>query len=215
MEPRMNRRVELPKTGLAAIALGVVIILLPPEYRAFGIQEAAQQPPPPASSQQTAPSSQPAAAGQPDAKKRKVWTNEDLVALRTPADIYILEKEAREAAEAEAAEKEAAQREAAKAEASTAPEAKLPATQEETEKLISNKQGDLDEETAALAKLKTELPDTPAEQQPDKQKEIDRLSADTEALQRDLKALQEHLKKFAPKPEEQASPPPAGPPQSN
>jgi len=211
----MNRRVELPKTGLAAIALGVVIILLPPEYRAFGIQEAAQQPPPPASSQQTAPSSQPAAAGQPDAKKRKVWTNEDLVALRTPADIYILEKEAREAAEAEAAEKEAAQREAAKAEASTAPEAKLPATQEETEKLISNKQGDLDEETAALAKLKTELPDTPAEQQPDKQKEIDRLSADTEALQRDLKALQEHLKKFAPKPEEQASPPPAGPPQSN
>lgn len=211
----MNRRVELPKTGLAAIALGVVIILLPPEYRAFGSQEAAQQPPLPASSQQTAPSSQPAAAGQPDAKKRKVWTNEDLVALRTPADIYILEKEAREAAEAEAAEKEAAQREAAKAEASTAPEAKLPATQEETEKLISNKQGDLDEETAALAKLKTELPDTPAEQQPDKQKEIDRLSADTEALQRDLKALQEHLKKFAPKPEEQASPPPAGPPQSN
>lgn len=211
----MNRRMELPKTGLAAIALGVVIILLPPEYRAFGIQEAAQQPPPPASSQQTAPSSQPAAEGQPDAKKRKVWTNEDLVALRTPADIYILEKESREAAEAEAAEKEAAQREAAKAEASTATEAKLPATQEATEKLLSNKQGDLDEETAALAKLKTELPGTPAEQQPDKQKEIDRLSADTEALQRDLKALQEHLKTFAPKPEEQTSPPPAGPPQSN
>lgn len=211
----MNRRVELPKPGFTAIALCGVIFLLSAAHRALGRQEAAQQPPPPASSQQTAPSSQPAAAGQPDAKKRKVWTNEDLVALRTPADIYILEKEAREAAEAEAAEKEAALREAAKAEASAAPEAKLPATQEETETLISNKQGDLDEETAALAKLKTELPNTPAEQQPDKQKEIDRLSADTEALQRDLKALQEHLKTFAPKSEEQTSPPPAAPPQIN
>lgn len=211
----MNLRARLPKTGLIGIALFAVSFLLPPECPAIGRQDAAQQPPPAASSQQTAPSSQPAAAGQPDAKKRKVWTNEDLVALRTPADIYILEKEAREAAEAEAAEKEAAQREAAKAEASASPEAKLPATQEETEKLITNKQGDLDEETAALAKLKTELPDTPAEQQPDKQKEIDRLSADTEALQRDLKILQEHLKTFAPKPEEQTSPPPTGPPQSN
>lgn len=211
----MNRRMELPKTGLVAIALAVVIFLLPPEYRAFGRQEAALQPPSAASSQQASPSSQPTAAGQTDVKKRKVWTNEDLVALRTPADIYVLEKEAREAAEAEAAEKEAAQREAAKAEASASPEAKLPATQEETEKLISNKQGDLDEETTALAKLKTELPDTPAEQQPDKQKEIDRLSADTEALQRDLKILREHLKTFAPKSEEQTSPPPAGPPQIN
>lgn len=175
---------------------------------------------PPASSAQNSPPPQqaPAASDSGAPKKHKVWTNEDLVALRTPADIYILEQEAREAAEAEAAEKAASEKEAA-AKASANPanpagsEVQLPGTQEETEKRIKEAETDLDDDNATIARLKGELADAPTEQKAEKQKQIDHLTTDIEVLQRDLKALQEHLKTFAPKPEEQ-TPPPA-PPQAN
>jgi hypothetical protein len=216
----MNYFTEMRRVPFLSTCVIVVAMLI--NGIALAQPRLSQQPqsPPPANSTQTSPSPrQPGAP--PDSagpKKHKVWTNEDLVALRTPADIYILEKEAREAAEAEAAEKAAAEKEAAaKAAANpanqTGSDVELPATQEETEKKIKETEADLQNDTATVAKLQGELPDTPADQQPDKQKKIDHLNADMEVLQRDLKALQEHLKTFAPKPEEQTSPTPAGPPQ--
>lgn len=174
---------------------------------------------PPASSAQNPPSPQQAPATSDDggAKKRKVWTNEDLIALRTPADIYILEQEAREAAEAEAAEKAAEKETAAKASANPANQAgsevQLPGTKEETEKRVKDTETDLEDDNATIAKLKGELADAPTEQKAEKQKQIDHLTTDIEVLQRDLQALQEHLKTFAPKPDEQA-PPSAAPPQA-
>ena len=56
--------------------------------------------------------------------------------LRTPADNYQVEKEAKEAAEAEAAAKEAAHKAAGKSEKEPPLDIKLPATLEETEKML-------------------------------------------------------------------------------
>jgi len=164
-----------------------------------------QQPPPsptpPHNSQ--ASSQQIPAAEQPAAKQRKVWTNDDIVLLRTPADIYLLEKEAREAAEAEAAAKETANKEAAVSGKEPPLDIKLPATPEETEKMLKDMQDDIQEETVAVDKLRKELLDTPAEQQSEKQKESDRLTGNLEILQRDVKALQDHLQTLRGKPQEQ------------
>jgi hypothetical protein len=142
----------------------------------------------------------PSASPQANAKPHKVWTNEDLVALRTPADIYLLEKEALEAAEAAAAAaKEAADREAAANGQEQAPGIKLPETQEETEKMLKDTQGNMQEESLALESLKNELPNTPTEQQAEKQKEIDRVTANLEELKRNAQALEDHLKTFGEK----------------
>ena len=167
-------------------------------------QSQSQQPPPPPptpqqisqpASQQTSPPDQPAA------KPKKVWTEEDVILLRTPADNYQVEKEARGAAEAEAAAKEAARKAAAKPEKETPLDIKLPATPEETEKMLKSVQDDIQEEAVILDKLQKELLDAPAEQKAEKQKEIDRLTASLETLRRDVKALQDHLQTFPVKPQ--------------
>lgn len=148
--------------------------------------------------------------------QRKIWTNEDVVALRTPADIYLLEKEALEAAEAAAAAaKEAADREAAKTASAQPPGIKLPETQEETEKMLKDNESNLQEQTALLERLQNELPNLPPEEQPDRQRQIDQLSGSLTKLKRDGKALEDHLKTFAQKPgTEQPPSTPQQPPSS-
>jgi hypothetical protein len=174
-------------------------------------------PPPPPPSPTPPPSSEPASEpapliGQLPLKRRKVWTNDDVVSLRSPADNYQVEKEAKEAADAEAAAKEAAIRAAIKSEKQPPLDIKLPSTREETEKMLKDTQEDIQEETNVLDKLHKELLDTPPEQQADKQKEIDRLTADLELLRRDAKALQDHLQTFREKPPEENPPAPPQPP---
>lgn len=174
-------------------------------------QSQSQQPPPPptpaqnsqSASQQTLPPDQPVA------KKKKVWTEEDVILLRTPADNYQVEKEAQVAAEAEAAAKEAARKAAAKPEQESPLDIKLPATPEETEKMLKSAQDDIQEETVVFDKLQKELLDAPAEQKAEKQKEIDRITASLETLRKDVKALQDHLQTFPVKP--RGENPPAAP----
>ena len=145
-------------------------------------------------------------------KRRKVWTNDEVVSLRTPADDYQVEKEAKEAADAKAAAKEAAIRAALKSEKEPPPDIKLPATPEETEKMLKDTQDDIQEEMVILDKLRKELLDAPTEQQVDKQNEIDRLTASLRPLRRDAKALQDHLQTLRGKSQaENLPPPPAAP----
>src|SRR6476646_8903914 len=101
---RMNPSKLFNSRRLAYLALAGVVVLTPSKGLAKVTQRQeqpqSQQPPP---QQNPQPSSQqPTATAQQAPKQRKIWTNEDLILLRTPADIYLLEKEAREAAEAEA-----------------------------------------------------------------------------------------------------------------
>lgn len=220
----MTRLNALQRIGTAALVLGVVAASSRQKCDARPAPQNQNQQSQSQQSQQATPAPAVAPATQTwqerrvdaptDSKGRKLWNNNDVIALRTPADIYILEKEAREAAEAEAAAKEAALQAAAKSALPSAPAMQLPATQEDTEKALKDKQADLEEESAAVEKLKSEVPDMPAEQQPDKQKEMDRLSADIEGLKRDIKLLQDHLQTFTPKPETQ-NPLPAAPPSPN
>jgi Sec-independent protein translocase protein TatA len=203
------------KLGMAALALCSAALLFLGICNAAGTQQAEQQqsqqpppPTPPAPAQDGQPSLQPPAPPEgPAVKKKKVWTNDDVIALRTPGDQYQVEKEEKEAAEAAAAAKEAAMRAAAKSEKQPPLDIKLPDTVEETGKMLKDTQDDIQEVTVVLDKMRKEFPDVPEEQQPGKQKEIDRLTATLVTLRRNAQALQDHLVAITPKPEPENPPP--------
>jgi hypothetical protein len=211
----MNRHKPFQKLRISFLGLGAALLSSPlncdasplPQQESQQSQSQQQPPPPPQNpqpaSQQTPPPDQPAA------KQHKVWTNDEVVLLRTPAETYQVEKEAKEAAEAESAAKEAAIRAALKSEKQPPLNIRLPATPEETEKMLKSTQGDVQEEAFVLDKLKKEILDAPTEQQAEKQKEIDRLAASLETLRRDEKALEEHLETLRGK--SQGTNPPAAP----
>jgi len=215
----MNSSKLINSLGLPYLALAGVLLAMPAKCPAgvSQLQELQQSQPSLPQQQNPQPSSQqPTAPDKQAPKQPKVWTNEDLILLRTPEDIYLLEKEAREAAEAEA--------EAAKIAADAKPvteaplEIKLPTSIEETQLLLKNKEQEVADKQAALASLKDELPNTAPEQQPAKQKEIDALSADLETAEKERKALQDNLDRLnkppgaATSPAISASPPPDTPP---
>lgn len=152
------------------------------------------------------PNAQP---GQPEPKKKKVWTNDDVVSLRTPADNYLVEKDAQEAAAAQAAAKEAADSKLPK---EADPTIKLPPSIEETQKLVKDKEQQLNDEQSALERLIRELPDAPDDQKSAMQKEIDRVAADVPRVRSELKLLQNHLEKLTKAQLHEAPAPPPIPP---
>jgi uncharacterized coiled-coil protein SlyX len=144
-------------------------------------------------------------------KRRRVWTNDDMTSLRTPADNYQAEKEAKAAAAAAAAAKEAAIRSAAKSDKKpSSGDFPMPGTIEETQKMIKDTSDDVQELTTVLDKMRQELAAAPEAAQADKQKEIDRLTAALVETRRKLKALQDHLQVLTSKGE--AENPPGSPP---
>jgi len=217
----MNLTRPSQKLGASGLALGAALLLAQLSCDATISQQqeqqqsqSQQQPPPPPPSTTPPPSSQPASDPAPPigalpVKRRKVWTNDEVVVLRTPADDYQVEKETKQAADAEAAAKEAARKAAGKSEKEPSVDIKLPATPEDTQKMLKSAQDDIQEETIILNKLLKELLDAPPEQQAEKQKEINRLTASLETLRRNVKALQDHLQTFPEKP--QGENPPAAP----
>ncbi len=208
----MNPSKLFNSRSLAYLALAGIVVLTPSKGLANATQQQEQQqsqPPPPQQNPQPS-SQQPTATAQQAPKQRKVWTNEDLILLRTPADIYLLGKEAREAAEAEA--------EAAKIAAEGKPvmdaplEIKLPTSIEETQLLLKNKEQEVADKQAALTSLKAELSDTSLALQPTKQKEIDTLAADLERAEKERKALQDNLEQLNKPPGATTPPPISAPP---
>jgi hypothetical protein len=202
----MNSSKPFQKPGAAFLVLGLAFLFTQMKCAAGPLLQQEQQqsqsqqqtPPPPTPPENAQPAPQPTS---PAAKQKKVWTEEDVISLRTPADNYQVEKEAKEAAA-----KEAALRAAAKPLKQPTLDPKLPATAEETEKKLKETQLYIQEETDALDKLHKDLQDVPTEQQAQKQEEIDRVNRLLEASQRDLKALQEHLQTFQEKPQGEAPP---------
>jgi hypothetical protein len=219
----MNLNRPSQKLGASGLALGAALLLAQLTCEVVIAQQQEQQqsqsqqqpPPSPPPSVTPPPSSQPATDSAPPigalpVKRRKVWTNDEVVVLRTPADNYQVEKEAKGAAEADAAAKEAARKASAKPEKEPPLDIKLPATPEETQKMLKSTQDDIQEETIILNKLLKELLDAPPEEQAEKQQEINRLTTSLETLRRNVKALQDHLQSFSEKP--QGENPPAAPP---
>ncbi|MHB8499981.1 MAG: hypothetical protein ACYDCG_13155 [Candidatus Acidiferrales bacterium] len=166
------------------------------------------------SSQQQQGAQQPANSAtspQPAPKRRKVWTNDDVISLRTPADVYLAEKAAQEAAAAEAAAKEAAEAKLVKEAGLTE---KLPATVEETRKLIAAKQNQITDDQEALDRYTAELPNEPAEHKDRMQAEIKRIPLDLPKERLELKELQDHLEKLTKAQLNEAPVSPASPPPS-
>jgi hypothetical protein len=205
------------KLGILSLALGVLSLSTQSECLASVEQQQEQQqsqqtpPPPPAPPQNSQPASQQSPPpDQPAGKHRRVWTNDDVVLLRTPADNYLAEKEAKEAAEAEAAAKLAAQPKATK---EVPLEINLPTSVEETQLLIKNKEQDISDDQAMLASLNTELATVAEEQKKARQKEIEIVAAELDRARNELKGLQDHLVELhkPPASESTATPPPPPP----
>jgi len=195
----MKRLMICAKPGIILPVLGVLLVLTQSNFATSAGErkeeqlEQTQQPPTPTPAPAQSSQAGTQQISRPDqsaAKPRKIWTNDDLVLLRTPADIYLLEKEQREAAEADAAAKLAAQSESPKG----APvEFKLPATIEETQLLIKVKEQEITDAQAKLAKLNSEIGSVADEQREAKQTEINVTAAELDLAQSEFKALREHI----------------------
>jgi hypothetical protein len=107
---------------------------------------------------------QPAKEQKPAAKARKVWTEDDVSSLRTPADAYREKKEAQD----EAAAKQAAsgkQTPSNKLEpASHPPKLSNPKTVEEADGMIAWEKRDVDAQQEDLERLQKQLNEAPADQ---------------------------------------------------
>ena len=210
----MSRLMHRPILGMASLALGVCSLVAGSWFAVSAAQlderQQSQQPPPPPQNSQPA-SQQVPLPDPPVGKQRKVWTNDDVVELRTPADNYLVEKDAKEAAEAAARAKSAARPQVAK----EAPlEIKLPSSIEESQLLLKNKEQDISDDQAALVSLNTELANLSDEPRKAKQKEIEIVAAELDRARNELKALQQHLVELhkPPASESRAAPPPPPPP---
>jgi hypothetical protein len=144
-------------------------------------------------------------------KPKKVWTNDDMPTLRSPADTYLAEKEAQESADAEAAAKRAELEKQIKRAGLTID---LPATAEETQRMIKSKQERLKELKDRLDQLNQGPLDAPENQKVANQRQIEEFTGDSEKLQLEVKILQDHLQtlaKTAPSPPPSALPTPPSP----
>jgi hypothetical protein len=147
---------------------------------------APQEPPTPVAAQE---SRLPVTIHDP-ANIKKVWTNDDLESARSPMDQYLVDKEAREAADAAQAAADAIASEKAMA------GLKTPATVKETQRAIEDAQQDINDQTDALDRLNKELQSAPEEQKAGIQREIDRHTSGVQTSQQELKVLQDHLKQL-------------------
>ncbi len=206
----MNPLFPLRMFRLSTFTLGAALLSAPlanpAALRQHQQQQSSQSPPPQSTQPEPQQSSQ---SQQPTPKPRKIWTNEDVVLLRTPADVYQAEKEAREVAEAETEAKEASHARLIKDAGSTI---KVPATVEEAQRMIKAKEGQISDAESGIERMNNELPSTPEDQKAAVQKEIDRVTADLQKNRVELGVLQNHLQKLHKTPATQSSPAPPQPP---
>jgi hypothetical protein len=152
----------------------------------------------PAQQQASQPQQNPQPAPQiqdPSAPKpKKVWSNDDVVSLRTPADIYQAEREAQQAADAEAAAKKSELAKHGKDDGLTI---KFPSTPGETEALIKDKEERIKDLRARLDRSNQDLPEAEGSKKAAIQLQIEALSSDLTKTQLEIKALRNHLEELA------------------
>ncbi|HYL61527.1 MAG TPA: hypothetical protein VE077_02820 [Candidatus Methylomirabilis sp.] len=171
------------------LALTLVIAALPSailaEPASWGTQQQSQSAQPQQAQQPSAPPQDSAAL-----KQKKVWTNDEVIALRTPADNYQVAKEAKEAADAaEAAKKAARAKEIKEAGLSVV----LPSTAEETQRRIKAKQDDIAERQEELKRLSDELAEATPDEVPGRQKQIESIKVYLHRAHLELEVLEQHL----------------------
>ncbi len=193
----MNSRIPLRGLNALFYTAGVAFLSAALSQFAYAGQPQEQQ-----SSQAQQQSSQPQQIPQPSPpaqdpsapKKRKVWTNDDVVSLRSPADNYQAEKEAQQAADAEAAVKKA---ELAKQIAEAGLSMKLPPTPEETQQLVKDKEERIKDLRDRLDRLNQDLPAAEGSKKAAIQLQIEAVTNDLTRIQLEVKVLRSHLEELA------------------
>jgi hypothetical protein len=157
---------------------------------------AGQEPAPAAQPPSTPPPTPSATSGPPSphavrAHTIKIWTNEDLIGTRTPADIYLFEKEAKAAADRAAA--------FAAITSCFAPD-QPEATAEDTQKAIDEITQSIQESENGIAQARRQLADDPVGLRTRDQSELNRRLAERDQLLERLHALQDRLQQMILKP---------------
>jgi hypothetical protein len=191
----MNRS-PLPRTCKRYIALGAMLFLVSAPSKCMGPQQATQSQQQSSETQQQSQQQKPSETpAQPlpesGSKPRKIWSNDDVVSLRTPADNYLAEKEMQKAADAEAATKKA---ELARQIKEAGLTVELPSTSEGTEGLIKIKEEQAKDLQVRLDLLNHDLPE--AAKKAPIQQQIEAVSHDLRKIQLEIKVLQSHLESF-------------------
>jgi hypothetical protein len=161
-----------------------------------------QDPTPSAQAPATAPQSTPPPAAEPrgasppsprsvHAHSLKIWTNEDLISTRTPADIYIFAKEAKVAAD-----QAAVFQTLTSCFAPNQPEV----TVEDTQKAINETTQSIGEADNGIAQAKRQLAEDPEGLKTRDQAELNRRTAERNRLLEQLHTLQDRLQQMAPTP---------------
>jgi hypothetical protein len=144
---------------------------------------------------------------EPGPKPKKVWTNDDVVSLRTPADVFLAEKEEQEAANAKVSAKKA---DFAKQVKEAGLTVELPSTAEETQRLIKVREDQAGDLQKRLDQLNHDLSGGDELQRATIQQHIETVTLGLRKVQLEVKVLHAHLEdlaKTAP-----AEPSPAPPP---
>jgi hypothetical protein len=206
----MSACISLRRIDILFVTVGTALfsgVLSPSAYTGWPQEGQTSQSQQQSSEPQQNPQSPPPPQDTSAPKPKKVWTNDDVISLRSPAEVYQAEKEAQAASDAEAAKKKA---ELAKRVKEAGMTMKLPATPEETQTLIKDKQEQIRNLQDAVDRLNHDLPDAPEEQKVKIQKQIEAFTGDSQAAQLELKVLEDHLQNLAKiKPVASPTPPPA------
>jgi hypothetical protein len=123
-------------------------------------------------------------------KRRKIWTNDDVVSLRNPADRYLEEKEAQQAAAVEAAAKRA---DLAKEVKDAGLTLDLPSNADATQRLIRDREEHLKDFQQRVDLLRHLVPDAPAEKKDVMQKQLEDFTREVRKSELELKYLHQHL----------------------
>lgn len=154
------------------------------------------------------PQTSPESSHPSDPKPRKVWSNDDVVSLRSPADNYQVEKEAQQAADAKAAARKA---DLAKRVKQAGLTLELPPTSEETQRLIKDREGRIKDWQERVQRLSQDLVGAPADLKASAQKQIEAFTADSQKAQLEVEVLQDHLQELAKATPKHNEAPPAPP----
>lgn len=125
----------------------------------------------------------------------KVWSNDNIAALRTPEDKYLEAEQASPASQPAAPAASPARSSPAKPSAQPST-IKLPETIEKTEQAIRENTQDIHDAEDRLRQLESELTATPEPQKTQKQAEIKRNEKLIEDAEADVKILQDHVQKL-------------------
>jgi hypothetical protein len=150
-----------------------------------------------ASAQETAPSPQSAASEKPESKSgpqkvRKVWTNDDIGSVRSPADIYTEEKQTQASRTSPAAKPASSNDKPAPAppQPGGPPALTNPKTADQADSMIAWENRDIEAQQGTIARMQKELDEAPPERREALQKSLQQHMQVLAETRKELEALQ-------------------------